>query len=133
MTFIEGAGHSLGPIIAVFVVYHLLHLTTGTVHPNFDVHNVYGNVVLGFGVWPVSAFYVLAMAALGFHFSTLAAVDGALTREHVPGALRLVRAASHRSRDLISGFGELWSARLTDHRLTHRLQDEIRQRRWRGA
>jgi aspartokinase/homoserine dehydrogenase 1 len=27
-------------------------------------------------------------------------------------ALSLVRAASHRSRDLISGFGELWSARL---------------------
>ena len=56
-----------GPIIAVFVVYHLLHFTAGTVHPNFDVHNVYGNVVLGFRVWPVSAFYILAMVGLGFH------------------------------------------------------------------
>ena len=25
-----------GPIIAFFVVYHLLHLTTGTVHPDFE-------------------------------------------------------------------------------------------------
>jgi succinate dehydrogenase / fumarate reductase cytochrome b subunit len=56
-----------GPIIAVFVIYHLLHFTTGDVHPNFDVHNVYGNVIAGFRVWPVSIFYVLAMAALGFH------------------------------------------------------------------
>lgn len=31
---------------------------------------------------------------------------------HVLKALSLVRSASHRSRDLVSGFGELWSARL---------------------
>ncbi len=30
----------------------------------------------------------------------------------VLGALSLVRSASHRSRDLVSGFGEIWSARL---------------------
>jgi aspartokinase/homoserine dehydrogenase 1 len=32
--------------------------------------------------------------------------------ENVLKALALVRSASHRSRDLVSGFGELWSARL---------------------
>jgi aspartokinase/homoserine dehydrogenase 1 len=32
--------------------------------------------------------------------------------ENVLKALALVRSASHRSRDLISGFGEIWSARL---------------------
>ena len=32
--------------------------------------------------------------------------------QHVLKALSLVRSASHRSRDLVSGFGELWSARL---------------------
>jgi succinate dehydrogenase / fumarate reductase, cytochrome b subunit len=56
-----------GPIIAVFIVYHLLHLTTGAVHPDFQPENVYRNVVIGFRVWPVSAFYIVAMLALGVH------------------------------------------------------------------
>ncbi len=56
-----------GPIIAIFIVYHLLHLTTGTVHPDFQPENVYRNVVIGFRIWPVSAFYVVAMLALGVH------------------------------------------------------------------
>lgn len=56
-----------GPIIAIFIVYHLLHLTTGTLHPDFQPANVYRNVVIGFRVWPVSAFYVAAMLALGVH------------------------------------------------------------------
>jgi succinate dehydrogenase / fumarate reductase, cytochrome b subunit len=56
-----------GVIIAVFVIYHLLHFTTGTVHPQFDVHDVYRNVVIGFRVWPVALFYIIAMIALGFH------------------------------------------------------------------
>ena len=56
-----------GPIIAVFIVYHLLHLTTGAVHPDFHPENVYRNVVIGFRVWPVSAFYIVAMLALGVH------------------------------------------------------------------
>jgi succinate dehydrogenase / fumarate reductase, cytochrome b subunit len=56
-----------GPIIAVFVIYHLLHFTTGTVHPHFDAHDVYRNVIIGFRAWPVAVFYVIAMVALGFH------------------------------------------------------------------
>lgn len=56
-----------GVIIAVFVVYHLLHFTTGTVHYRFDVHDVYSNVVIGFRSWPVSLFYIVAMVALAFH------------------------------------------------------------------
>jgi succinate dehydrogenase / fumarate reductase cytochrome b subunit len=56
-----------GPIIAVFVIYHLLHFTTGTVHPHFDAHDVYRNVIIGLRVWPVAIFYVIAMVALGFH------------------------------------------------------------------
>ena len=56
-----------GPIVGLFVVYHLLHLTLGSAHPQFSHTNVYANVVAGFSsVW-VSAFYVLAMVALGFH------------------------------------------------------------------
>jgi succinate dehydrogenase / fumarate reductase cytochrome b subunit len=56
-----------GVIIAVFVVYHLLHFTTGTVHPQFDGHDVYRNVIIGFSAWPVALFYIIAMVALAFH------------------------------------------------------------------
>ncbi len=56
-----------GPIIGLFVIYHLLHFTLGSVHPQFSHTDVYSNVVIGFSnVW-VSAFYILAMVALGFH------------------------------------------------------------------
>jgi succinate dehydrogenase / fumarate reductase cytochrome b subunit len=58
-----------GPIIAVFVIFHLLEFTFGAVHPGapFDEHNVYNNVVLGFQVWPVSLFYIIAMIMLCYH------------------------------------------------------------------
>jgi succinate dehydrogenase / fumarate reductase, cytochrome b subunit len=56
-----------GVIILLFVIYHLLHFTWGTVHPSFVPGDVYHNVVTGFAVWWVSAFYVAAQVALGFH------------------------------------------------------------------
>jgi succinate dehydrogenase / fumarate reductase cytochrome b subunit len=56
-----------GPILLLFIVYHLLHLTFGTVHGSFIEGDVYHNVVSGFSVWPVSLFYILAMLALGLH------------------------------------------------------------------
>ena len=61
-----------GPIVGLFVIYHLLHFTIGTVHPthpDFDPTDVYMNVVRGFQVWPVSAFYILAILGLGLHMS----------------------------------------------------------------
>ena len=56
-----------GVIILLFVIYHLLHMTTGTVHPDFEHGRVYDNLVAGFEVWYVSAFYIVAMLALGLH------------------------------------------------------------------
>jgi succinate dehydrogenase / fumarate reductase cytochrome b subunit len=56
-----------GPILGIFIVYHLLHLTVGVVHPDFHPGDVYHNVVSGFHVWYASAFYVVAMTALGLH------------------------------------------------------------------
>jgi len=56
-----------GVIVALYVVYHLAHLTWGTVHPAFVPGDVYQNVVSGFQVWWVSAFYIVAQVALGFH------------------------------------------------------------------
>jgi succinate dehydrogenase / fumarate reductase, cytochrome b subunit len=49
------------------VIYHLLHFTTGTVHPDFREGGVYHNVVTGFSVWYVSLFYIVAQVALGLH------------------------------------------------------------------
>lgn len=56
-----------GPIVLLFIVYHLLHFTVGSVHPNFVEGDVYRNVIVGFSVWWVSAFYIVAMLALGLH------------------------------------------------------------------
>jgi succinate dehydrogenase / fumarate reductase cytochrome b subunit len=56
-----------GVLIALFIVYHILHFTTGTAHHAFHHEDIYHNVVAGFRVWPVSLFYILAMIALGLH------------------------------------------------------------------
>jgi succinate dehydrogenase / fumarate reductase, cytochrome b subunit len=56
-----------GVIILLFVIYHLLHLTTGDAHHDFVPGDVYHNVVTGFQVWWVAAVYILANLALGLH------------------------------------------------------------------
>jgi succinate dehydrogenase / fumarate reductase cytochrome b subunit len=56
-----------GPILAAFILYHLAHLTLGSVHPDFVKGDVFRNVVVGFQNPFASAFYVLAMCALGLH------------------------------------------------------------------
>jgi len=56
-------------MIAAFVIYHLLHFTLGTVHPQFSETDVYSNIVYGFEQWPVSLAYIIAMALLCLHLS----------------------------------------------------------------
>lgn len=56
-----------GPLLLAFIVFHLLHLTTGNVHPSFEEGDIYHNVVSGLRVVPVGLFYLAAMAALGIH------------------------------------------------------------------
>jgi succinate dehydrogenase cytochrome b subunit len=59
-----------GLLLAVFIVFHLLHFTGGVVgfQPGqFEHLMVYQNVVAGFSVWPVSLFYIVAMGALCLH------------------------------------------------------------------
>ncbi len=58
-----------GPIIAAFVVFHLLHLTTGTLHPNFAKLDAYNNLVTGFKVIPAAIAYIIAMVLIGMHLS----------------------------------------------------------------
>lgn len=56
-----------GVIIFLFVLYHLMHFTWGTVHPDFVPGDVYHNFVAGFRVWPAAAVYMAAMVILGLH------------------------------------------------------------------
>lgn len=56
-----------GPIIAAFLIFHLMHFTFGNAHPHFDQHNVYNNIVIGFQQVPVSVFYIVAMVMLCCH------------------------------------------------------------------
>jgi len=60
-----------GPIVLVFIIFHLLQFTAGYVHPHatFATGDVYQNVVSGFQVWWVSAWYIFAMILLGLHLS----------------------------------------------------------------
>jgi succinate dehydrogenase / fumarate reductase cytochrome b subunit len=56
-----------GVIILLYVIYHLLDFTFGRVNPSFVPGDVYHNVVASFRVWPVSAFYSVAMIVVGLH------------------------------------------------------------------
>jgi succinate dehydrogenase / fumarate reductase, cytochrome b subunit len=56
-----------GVILAAFIVFHLLNMTTGTLHPDFRQGDVYHNLVTGLSIPWVAAFYVIAMIALGLH------------------------------------------------------------------
>ncbi|MBU0553250.1 succinate dehydrogenase cytochrome b subunit [Myxococcota bacterium] len=55
-----------GIILALFIVFHLAHLTLGEIG-EFDPANVYANVVAGFQVQWIAGFYILAQAALALH------------------------------------------------------------------
>lgn len=80
-----------GVIITLFVIYHILHFTFGAVGyapGQYRPMSVYRNVVIGFSVWYVSAFYIAAMVALGLHmyhgawsmFHTLGVNDARVNR-----------------------------------------------------
>jgi succinate dehydrogenase / fumarate reductase cytochrome b subunit len=58
-----------GPIVLAFIIFHLLHLTAGYVHPGseFIEGDVYHNVVSGFQVWWVSVWYIFSVVLLGLH------------------------------------------------------------------
>jgi len=56
-----------GPIIAAFVVYHLMQFTFGVGGTPYNQFDAYGNVISGFRVPAVSIFYILAMALMCLH------------------------------------------------------------------
>ncbi len=73
-----------GPLLLAFIIYHILHLTTGTVHPDYHEGSVYANLVSGLEVPLVATVYIASMALLGLHlwhgtwslFQTLGADQG---------------------------------------------------------
>lgn len=57
-----------GLLIAGFIVFHILHLSTGAIRPApFDAPNAYANVVGGFQVPWVAALYLVSMLFVGLH------------------------------------------------------------------
>jgi succinate dehydrogenase / fumarate reductase cytochrome b subunit len=56
-----------GPIVALFVIFHLLDLTWGTANPDFRSGDPYANIVASFERVPVAIAYVVANLALAVH------------------------------------------------------------------
>jgi len=56
-----------GVLLLVFIVVHLLQLTTGTIHPQFTHLDPYNNVRVALGNPLIATFYAVAMLALGLH------------------------------------------------------------------
>jgi succinate dehydrogenase / fumarate reductase cytochrome b subunit len=56
-------------VVFLFLIWHLLDLTFRTVNPVKEVPDAYGAVIATFSPerWPVTVFYLLALAALFFH------------------------------------------------------------------
>ena len=70
-----------GPLIFVYVVYHLAMFTFLATGPGYSPTDVYRNEVLAFRVPAISAVYVLAIVFLGMHL-----YHGAWSMLHTLGA-----------------------------------------------
>jgi succinate dehydrogenase / fumarate reductase cytochrome b subunit len=65
-----------GSVILCFIIYHILHFTTGTTNPEFMTykdahgrHDVYRMILAGFHNPWAAGFYVLGVGLLSFHLS----------------------------------------------------------------
>ncbi|UQA96032.1 succinate dehydrogenase cytochrome b subunit [Streptomyces halobius] len=56
-----------GVILGLFIVWHILDLTTLTVNPRAASGHPYANVVATFSTWYGDVIYIVAMLALGLH------------------------------------------------------------------
>ena len=56
-----------GVILLAFIIYHLLHLTIGTAHHDFERASPYHNLVSAFQIPLISIAYIVAMLPLGAH------------------------------------------------------------------
>ena len=56
-----------GPILALFIMYHLLDFTVGSANPDFVRGEVYHNVVASFSNPLIALVYIVANLLLAFH------------------------------------------------------------------
>jgi len=57
-----------GLFLISFIIYHILHFTTGSVHfRGFSEGEIYANVFSAFQSYPIVGFYIVSMALLGLH------------------------------------------------------------------
>jgi succinate dehydrogenase / fumarate reductase cytochrome b subunit len=56
-----------GPIILLFILYHLADFTIGWANPDFIRGDVYHNVISSFQVWWIAGFYIAANFLLAIH------------------------------------------------------------------
>ena len=66
-TYASRVMYMSGPILAAFIIYHLLHFTVGAGGTSFEEGKAYENLVAGFKVWYIAVFYILSMALLCLH------------------------------------------------------------------
>lgn len=56
-----------GPLVLLYLVYHLMHFTIGNAHPDFQAGHVHRNLVIGFSNPLVSFVYIVANILLATH------------------------------------------------------------------
>jgi succinate dehydrogenase / fumarate reductase cytochrome b subunit len=95
-----------GPIIAAFVIYHILDLTTGATNTvQFHELHAYENLVYSFRRIPVSVFYIFAMLLLGMHlYHGLWSMFQSMGFSHPRYTPMLKRAAAWVAIILVAGF-----------------------------
>jgi succinate dehydrogenase / fumarate reductase cytochrome b subunit len=87
-----------GPIIAAFVIFHLMDLTWGNANPGFVEGKVYENLILSFSRWPVALAYIVAVSMLSVHlyhgiYSMFQSL-GASHPKYTPGLQRFAKLAA---------------------------------------
>ena len=87
-----------GPIVAAFIIFHLLDLTWGNVNPAFQEGHVYDNLVASFTRWPVAIAYIVALTLLCIHlyhgiYSMFQSL-GASHPKYTPALQRFAKAAA---------------------------------------
>ena len=66
-TYASRSMYMSGPIVAAFIVYHLLQFTFGVGGTPYSPDDPYGNVIAGFRVPVIAIAYIVAMALLCLH------------------------------------------------------------------
>jgi len=104
-----------GPIIAAFVIYHILDLTTGAANTmQFRELHAYENLVYSFRRIPVSVFYIFAMLLLGTHlYHGLWSMFQSMGFSHPRYTPLIKRAAAWVAILLVAGFVSIPIAVLT--------------------